>query len=131
MLHLDQQVEDALLPSLDMSTTLSSKGYGLHWTFPRGGNGDREEGHMMKTSACLQPEMGAVPRAGHIWRSWRRMLRKGPSSQNVQATKAPGKPIPGQLGFLQEPGLIPVGCDIHTNFSPALQGSHSQGSKGQ
>lgn len=53
MLCLDQQVEDALLPSLDMSTMLSSKRYGLHWTSPREGKGDREEGHTMKTSAWL------------------------------------------------------------------------------
>ena len=41
MLHLDQQVKDALLPSLDTSTTLSSKGCGPRWTFPREGKGDR------------------------------------------------------------------------------------------
>ena len=75
--------------------------------------------------------MGAVPRADRIWKTSGRILRKGPSSQNVQATKAPGKPIPGQPGFLQEPGLLPVGCDIHTEFSPAVQGSHGQDSEGQ
>lgn len=57
------------------------------------------------------------------------MLRKGPSPKMSKQPKH--LESPGQLGFLQEPGLLPVGCNIHTNFSAALQGSHSQGSKGQ
>lgn len=43
VLHLDQQVKVALLPSLDMSTKLSSKGGGPRWTFPREGKGGSEE----------------------------------------------------------------------------------------
>lgn len=75
--------------------------------------------------------MGAIPRADCIWKTLGRILRKRPSSQNVQAAKAPGQHIPAQPAFLRDPCSHPVGCNIHTDFSPAAQRSHGHGSEGQ
>lgn len=49
----------------------------------------------------------------------------------LQAAKAPGQHIPGQPVFLRAPCPHPVGCTIHTDFSPAAQRSHGHGSEGQ
>lgn len=43
--------------------------------------------------------MNAVPRANCIWKTLGKILRKGPSSQNVQVTKHLESPSLGSWGF--------------------------------